>query len=237
MAQYLSSEGLQALQGFESSGNATAQNPKSSASGLYGFINSTWRQQAGSLGIDTSLYPTAKSAPPNVQTYVAANTPISNWTCPGCDPGFTAALSQNPSYATNTPINTETGSFSSLSFDYAPSYGTTPTDSGFLSGLSTPDYNSNLGMSPDLAFTGGNNLTTDLFGNPLPGTSGLIGAAGPFNIGAADLGGGGKSSDWWTNAITILYNLFQRGGLILLGIILLGAAAWALARSEGMKIT
>ena len=57
---------------YESDGNPTAQNPTSSASGLYQFINSTWRSYASKIGVDTSVYPTAKSAPADVQTAVAA---------------------------------------------------------------------------------------------------------------------------------------------------------------------
>lgn len=55
----------------ESGGNYTATNPKSTASGAYQIINSTWQMAAANVGIDTSLYPTAKSAPPAYQDAAA----------------------------------------------------------------------------------------------------------------------------------------------------------------------
>jgi hypothetical protein len=55
----------------ESGGNYTAQNPTSTASGAYQFVNGTWQGLTQQSGIGTQ-YPTAKSAPPNVQDAVAA---------------------------------------------------------------------------------------------------------------------------------------------------------------------
>lgn len=50
---------LNALIGFESGGDATAQNPKASASGLFGYIDSTWAGYGG--------YTHARDAPAEVQ--------------------------------------------------------------------------------------------------------------------------------------------------------------------------
>ena len=55
----------------ESGSNYTATNPASTASGAYQMINSTWQMAASNVGIDTSLYPTAKSAPPALQDAAA----------------------------------------------------------------------------------------------------------------------------------------------------------------------
>lgn len=122
MAQFFTPTGLQLLQGFESSGNPTAQNPSSSASGLYGFLKGTWQQYAPQAGVDTSIFPTAKSAPADVQTQVAAVTPVSNWTCPGCDPGITNAIANDPSLVASVPLAAASnGGGGSVDFSFTPS--------------------------------------------------------------------------------------------------------------------
>jgi LysM repeat protein len=55
----------------ESGGNPTAQNPHSSASGLYQITDGTWGRYGG--------YAHAKDAPPSVQTQKAMTLGISNW--------------------------------------------------------------------------------------------------------------------------------------------------------------
>jgi len=62
---------LSALKSKESSGDYNAKNPKSSASGGYQFIDSTWRSLSNKYGVGTE-YKTAKSAPSEVQDIVAA---------------------------------------------------------------------------------------------------------------------------------------------------------------------
>jgi hypothetical protein len=74
----------------------------SSASGGYGFLDSTWRTYAAKAGVDTAQYPRAYLAPASVQDQVAAITPVSNWTCPGCN-STASSLATNPDYVTNTP--------------------------------------------------------------------------------------------------------------------------------------
>lgn len=51
----------------ESSGNPTAKNPGSSAQGLFQFITGTWQWVGQLAGIDLTLYPTAATAPADVQ--------------------------------------------------------------------------------------------------------------------------------------------------------------------------
>ncbi len=45
--------------------------PASTAGGYYQIINGTWQQSAPKAGVDLNLYPTAMSAPQDVQTQVA----------------------------------------------------------------------------------------------------------------------------------------------------------------------
>lgn len=56
----------------ESGGNYGAQNPSSTASGAYQFIDGTWNALTAKYGIGTT-YPKAKLAPPEIQDAVAAN--------------------------------------------------------------------------------------------------------------------------------------------------------------------
>jgi hypothetical protein len=53
------------------SGGRNIKNPTSSASGPWQFINSTWREMAPKEGVDITKYPTAMSAPVDVQKRVA----------------------------------------------------------------------------------------------------------------------------------------------------------------------
>ena len=100
---YFTQAGLGLVSQSESSGNPTATNPTSTASGLYGFTNPTWQQYAPLAGVDTSLYPTAASAPSTTQMQVAAVTPASNWLCTGCDARVSAAVAANPALVTAAP--------------------------------------------------------------------------------------------------------------------------------------
>ena len=63
---------LDTIRTVESGGDYQAQAPTSTASGAYQYIDSTWRSQAAALGVDVELYPTARSAPPDIQDRVAA---------------------------------------------------------------------------------------------------------------------------------------------------------------------
>lgn len=95
------------VQRYESGGNYAATNPTSTASGAYQFTNPTWNQYASQIGVDTSQYPTAASAPPAVQDAVfqqaVAQRGLGDWTCPGCNPALTSYLASNPSDA-NLPV-------------------------------------------------------------------------------------------------------------------------------------
>lgn len=61
---------LATIRQMESSNNYTAQNPTSSASGAYQFIDSTWQSLTKKFGIGTE-YRSAKDAPPAIQDQIA----------------------------------------------------------------------------------------------------------------------------------------------------------------------
>jgi len=63
---------LRALRGSEgANGNPEAKNPNSTAGGLYQYLDSTWQKQAPLAGVDIKQYPTARSAPADIQHQVA----------------------------------------------------------------------------------------------------------------------------------------------------------------------
>lgn len=61
---------LQGITGVESGGDYGAKNPKSSASGRYQFIDSTWQSLTKKYGVGQQ-YSSARSAPPDVQDQIA----------------------------------------------------------------------------------------------------------------------------------------------------------------------
>lgn len=98
----------QLVQNFESGGNYSAVNPNpapgsSAASGAYQFVDSTWQRYANQIGVDTSAYPTAASAPANVQDQVfnqaVSQNGLGDWTCTGCNAPLSNYLASNPDQA------------------------------------------------------------------------------------------------------------------------------------------
>jgi resuscitation-promoting factor RpfA len=67
----------------ESQGNYTAQNPNSTASGAYQFVNGTWQSLTKQSGIGTQ-YTTAGSAPPGVQDAIASYALMQNPNANSC---------------------------------------------------------------------------------------------------------------------------------------------------------
>lgn len=67
----------------ESGGNPTIVNPTSTSSGnaagLYQITSGTWADFAPRAGVSLVQYPTAPSAPTNVQTQVANTIPLNRW--------------------------------------------------------------------------------------------------------------------------------------------------------------
>lgn len=163
---------------FESSGIPTAVNntPGSTASGLFGNINSTWADAlrfCGSACGTTAQFPTAASAPASIQ--LAANSALinhnglSDWTCGGCDPALVRAL--------NAAGGPSAFQISGLSTDPATFAAADQNLSGFLAGLSgtggTPLSSGGLGVS-----SGGLGAS----GLGAAGVSGQIGGPGGLTI-------------------------------------------------------
>jgi hypothetical protein len=91
----------QLVQYFENpSANPSAQNPTSSASGLYQMLTPTWQAYANQIGVNTALYPTAASAPVSVQNAVfnqmVSQNGLNDYTCTGCDPALANYVAANP---------------------------------------------------------------------------------------------------------------------------------------------
>lgn len=185
---YWTNNALGPLANAESGGNPLAQNPASTASGLYGFTNSTWQQYAAAAGVDTTRYKTAASAPANIQSAVALQTPISNWTCPNCD-ATAVTLANDPANVTNSPV-TYAAADGGLSFSMPDSPGA--------------DIAGSVGM--------GDNPYQDV---PTGSAAGAPGAS--------------TGTSWFTNLVANVENWFQRGSLIIVGIVLIAAAAFALS--------
>jgi hypothetical protein len=86
---------------YESTYNPTTSNPASSATGLFQDLSSTWTLAPADCGAPCgtlSQYPTAASAPANVQ--IAANAALidqqglSAWLCNGCNGPFSSVVAQ-----------------------------------------------------------------------------------------------------------------------------------------------
>ena len=110
---------ITAVAGPESSFGTNLQNPNSTASGIYGFLQTTWQQDLQAIGGSVAQYPTAISAPSSLQTAVFAyeyNTRgFSAWTCPGCD----AVLTQEVTNAGGPGAYAAPGTLSTNPADYA----------------------------------------------------------------------------------------------------------------------
>lgn len=198
---------------FESSGgDYTAVNPKSGASGAYQFVGSTWRAQAKAAGVDTSQYPTAADAPPAVQDQVfqqmVSTNGLRDYTCDGCNPALASYVSSHQAEVAGLPI---------FSGDNSTAGGATPTlgSDGSPLGPSESDYGSSEGTNP-LVDT---NITAP-------------GSASGTQTAAAGSSSSGGSATGLPQIFGSLGNWVIRGGLIFLGIVLVGGAAYVLAEGE-----
>jgi hypothetical protein len=197
MAQYWTPQALGPLAKSESGGNASLihypNNPAwggsgggSSATGLYGYTTGTWQTYAQQAGVDINQYPYAYLAPASVQTQVALQTPISNWTCPGCN-STAVQIAGNPANVSGSPQSDGSG--------YLP-----------------PGLDPNALANPSTA-------TDPTATTIIPGTSG-----NPVT----------QATDALQQIGTFTGNWFVRGGVIVLGVVLIAAAAFHLAKQSQM---
>jgi hypothetical protein len=107
--QYWTPEGLAKLQKTEGKyeqihypTGVTKKGVKSSATGGFGFLDSTWREFAPKAGVDINQYPRAYMADPTIQNKVAAVTPTSHWLCSGCNDAA-VQLAKDPANVSGTP--------------------------------------------------------------------------------------------------------------------------------------
>jgi Peptidase family M23 len=63
---------LDTIRTLESGGDYTVRNSHASAAGAYQYVTATWQYWAGQADVDTDQYPTADTAPPEIQDLVAA---------------------------------------------------------------------------------------------------------------------------------------------------------------------
>jgi hypothetical protein len=231
---YSSLAGL--VQHFESGGNYTAVNPQSGAGGAYQFVPSTWNQYASQIGVNTSQYPTAQSAPPNVQDAVfqqaVSQRGLGDWTCPGCNSPLTQYVAANDVSA--LPVSEGFGS-----------NGVTTTTGA--DGIPTVDVTPSGGNNPPATTSGGgtSNLTTQIpgAGYPLdvglqPGAQSAITSIGTnigTSVGNAITGVGNTLQSGILGWLTSIENWVGRGFLILIAVVVLLVALWRIMDPSGEK--
>lgn len=193
------------------SGQTYSTDPRSTAQGSYSFVTDTWQRYARAAGVSLAQYPTANSAPQSVQDQVfaqaVATRGLGDWTCPGCNPALNDYLGQHPE-AANLPVFASGTGGDTLTM--APDQGITQD---FWGGTPGP------GGSPG--------LSQPIYSDPATGGAAVQGEpqTGP--------GSTAQSGQSVLPALGIdIADLFTRGGLVLLAIVLIGAAAWALSRGE-----
>jgi hypothetical protein len=102
---YFNKQGLAAQSKSESGGNPQAQNPASTASGKYQFLDSTWREYQAKYNQQFGTnynYSRAADAPADVQDKIASITPVSNWG--GSWAGSKGRNAANPAMTQGTPV-------------------------------------------------------------------------------------------------------------------------------------
>ena len=222
----------------ESSGNAglihyptgfTPSGVRSSASGLYGYLDSTWQTYAAQAGVDTTLYPRAYMAPASVQNQVALITPVSNWTCPGCN-ATASRLAQDPANVSGSASTIATG----------------PPDQASGGNPNTSDpTGSSVTMNPNGTSPTTSSGTGGAQGTPIQ--TGLqpeeVSQIGSWITGVETAFGGGLTKTITAAEAAVgtylggLQNWFTRAGLIVLGIVLIALALVFIMWDHGGKQT
>lgn len=197
-----------------------ASNPQLySASGYYQITNTNWNAYAPGLGIDTSQYPTAISAPfdqqSQVANYMLQNTPqgVGNWS--NYNPQLATAL-QNGGGNVSGSSNVVT--------DPWDTSGNAPTGT---SGLTMPQWQLDL-----------QNLVAGATGQPPVtaaenGVTGTTGAGSPAQPGTQSAVSSATGSSGWISQITSwLGSIASRAGMLVIGLILLLGAMYIFANNQ-----
>jgi hypothetical protein len=235
------------VKNFESGGNYTAVNPTSSASGAYQFTNPTWAQYAGQIGVDTSQYPTAASAPPAVQDAVfnqaVSQRGLGDWTCPGCNAPLTQYVASNDvsqlpvsstyNGASTIPAGDTTGQgYGSNGVVIDPTTGE-PIGGGSQIGTGVGGASGTGGYSSTgAALIPGVGYPTDV--GLQPGAQAAIAAIGP-DIGNSIASVGTTLRNATMGWLDSLQNWVGRGFLILIALVILLVALWRIMDPDGEK--
>lgn len=223
----------EAISHFESNGNVAATNPTSTASGAYQITNGTWRQFAPQTGVSLSQYPTASSAPLNVQTQVAYQIPLARWNADSSS-GSTTFEKMNSQFngifspgmtlgQADAIANESNGGFFSVGTNGYP-------DPNETSAYQTANIN-NATQQQSTFGAIGNSIVSTVNNVPSDVASAVSGIGTPILAGLQSsvenwgnsLVSGVESSvgKAFGNLLTDVENWFVRGSLIFLGIILL----------------
>lgn len=209
--------------------NIPASDPSSTASGFFQINNPTWQQFAPLAGVNLSQFPTALSAPADVQTQVASVIPLGRWT--NFAPATAAAVQRD--FGTLNPNDT-------LGTINAAHGGGTLAQTGVNTGG---------------ASTGANTSTPGGFVGPgdvgLPGVQSPVVVGGDGSEAAVSIGllpnlakGISDTVNAAVKTITDpakaflgeLGNWFTRGILVVLGLLLLAFALWRVMDPGGEKL-
>lgn len=118
------------------------------AGGFFQIIDPTWQRYAGAAGVDLKAYPTAMSAPRNIQAQVASAIPVNQWGAntvaalkkqyPGLDTSQTLGQVQSAALGGSAPSSSPAGVpgvLASASGGALPGFGTKAASDQFLGGL------------------------------------------------------------------------------------------------------
>lgn len=240
--------------------NSGIPNVNSSASGYYQITNSTWHLWAPKAGVDTKLYPTAYSAPRDVQDTVAEYGYNSEGLRPWApyNPSLNAATGNQyaPSYASGsgynfpnavaaaagiTPVSgtdtlttedTSPGSF------YIPGLDQTAADSfSFANPLpadTTADSTSSTTDPPTQFYVPGTDTTVPYDSAWLADSFRPPNRVDPETGALTEAGkaAASETSTFWKDLFTGIDNLLARFGFIILGILIIVVGLWAVVRGE-----